>query len=104
MEQDVLLEITMDDNITQNFESLLIDILDYSMNVLSTEYDYCCDEFEDYKEFVHPKDIHIQFRRNNEPIDDFNVDMYVKAGNNIKEWEYADSLTESAFIDGTKFI
>ena len=103
---NVLLEITMDDNITQHFEDLLIDILDFASNILSATYNYHKENlaFEDYKEFVDPKEIYIQFRKNEHPIDDFNVDVYVKAGRSIKDWEYADSITEKAFKDGTRFI
>lgn len=103
---NILLEITMDDNITLHFEELLIDILDFSSNILSSTFNYHKENlaFEEYKEFVAPKEIHIQFRKNSEPLDDFNIDVYVKAGKSIKDWEYADSITEEAFKDGTRFV
>ena len=105
MEQDVLLEITMDDNITLSFESLLVDMLDYSANLMLKDYKYFHD-IEDYKEILNPKDIIIQFRRDNSleaNFDGFNVAVYAKGGS-ITEWEYLDNITTKSFVDGTRFI
>ena len=105
MEQDVLLEITMDDNITQHFEELLVDMLDYSANLMLKDYNYCHD-IEDYKEILNPKDIIVQFRKDNSleaNSDGFNIAVYGKGGS-ITEWEYLDNITTSSFIDGTRFI
>lgn len=104
--ENVLLEITMDDNITRHFEDLLIDMLDYSANILSTKFDYGYKTIEDYKEFVDPSNIIIQFRNDDSleaQEDGFNVSVYAKGGS-VTEWEYLDNIRREAFESGIKFL
>lgn len=100
---NVLLGITMEDNITQHFEYLLVDMLNYSANILLKDFNYYTDKHEEYKEFVDAKDVKILFVEDKGWADGFDVAVYCQGGS-IKEWEYLDNITRDAFEDGTKFL